>query len=1398
MSASARPIRAALRLLLPLAMVLLLLALVLGALGGSAFWLLRSENGTRWLLARLPSVLQASGVRGALLSEHVEADEVRVFWAAGKGSVTIKDFKGDGLSWTWQPDASAWLGLRAKSLSAREVTVISGPHTGKPMTLPNSLHLPVRVAADALQVDELRVDEIAAFSQVRSGHVEIGADRHSVEQLLFEWQRLRIAGQANIAAARPFPLELQASVSPRDGGDAFAAALRAGGALERIAVTGTLRGTALKEHVAPQADVQATLLPFARWPLGELSASTQALDLSTLLISAPQTQLSGRVQVQSSAIDAPISASVQFVNAIPGRWNERRLPLRRVQLDLQGHAQERGRIELREIDLQLGSSAQNAGRWRGRGSWVDHQLRLETTLAAVLPQFIDGRAAAMTLSGPLDFTLNGLPSPDPAASSIPPPLALDLNAALDGRLAAAPQPVKLTLELSGDEKSLELRQLHAQSGTALLQLSASARRKAGGGLQLATAGSVNDFDPLPWWPGEPGSAWRQGRHRLTAGWQLDVALSPTALKLAPLAMLQSLAGSGTLHVHDSQLAGVPLAIDLTLGQTPSKEGTPNSLVGELSVGGNRISVEGRANPAGDGSADRLRFDLEAPALAGIAPLMRLWPQTAAWAPRAGSGQIRLAAEGRWPELRTQGQAQLKQLEAGSLGVGNGSLQWKLELRASGEEPLELVAELDNAHLGRQRAEQLRAELNGTLSDHRLRAYAALPLSPPALAEQLLGVKALSGTRAQLQAEGAWRADGSGGGRWRGHVTRLTAGGWDGITHARPDSEVQNPWIEATDLSAELQFGAEHDLTRVQAAAGRVKVANSVALRWDEVVVETQGGTPNIALRAELEPFAVAPLLARMQPGVGWTGDLRLAGKVDIHAAERFDAAIVFERSDGDLQTSDERGTQSLGLSSLRFELAAHDGNWVFSQALAGRTLGEMTGAMSVKSTPQRRWPAPDSPLEGVLQARVANLGIWATWVPPGWRLAGELTTNATIGGSFGAPEYTGSLQGRDIGVRNVLLGVNVSDGQLALRLDGASAQIERFTLKGGDGTLTLTGGATFGSAPRVQLHAQAERFRVLGRIDRQLTASGQADFSWQADQFKLDGKLGVDEGLFDARRGSAPGLDDDVTVHRAGDPETTAEASAAPRTRREVTVNVELDLGQKLRVRAFGVDTALRGKLGISTPNGRMAINGEVSTEGGTYTGYGQKLDIERGIVAFSGAYDTPRLDILALRPNIDTRVGVLITGNLPNIRVRLYSDPDLSDTDKLSWLVLGRAPDGLGRTDTALLQRAAVALLSGEGEAPTDAFMKSIGIDELSLRQSDTDVRETVINIGKQLSRRWYVGYERGVNATTGTFQLIYRIAQRFTLRAQSGQENSLDVIWTWKFDDLPKVPAPARAVPP
>ena len=76
---------------------------------------------------------------------------------------------------------------------------------------------------------------------------------------------------------------------------------------------------------------------------------------------------------------------------------------------------------------------------------------------------------------------------------------------------------------------------------------------------------------------------------------------------------------------------------------------------------------------------------------------------------------------------------------------------------------------------------------------------------------------------------------------------------------------------------------------------------------------------------------------------------------------------------------------------------------------------------------------------------------------------------------------------------------------------------------------------------------------------------------------------------------------------------------------------------------------------------------------------------------------------------------GVQVTGSAQAPRVRLYSEPALSETEQLSWLVLGRGPTGLGGADIGLLQSAAVALLSGEdSRGPSDQLIGLLGLPHL------------------------------------------------------------------------------------
>lgn len=1382
-----RPARTVLSLLVPLLAIVSLLLLLAGAVAGGAAWLLTTEGGTQWLLQRLPGV-QVKNFQGALLGSRWRADSLRVEWAGGTQWVLVEKLAADGLQWQLLPHEHAWIALQLQTLSAAKVTVHPGPPSKEPSPLPPQIRPPLQLALGSASVDELVIEGQQPLRRLALQGLSFDPRpdaRHGVQRLGFEGFTLAVAGSLQVANVAPYALKADATLRPLQDPESplWAAVVQAGGSLAELDLAATLRGRPLPGRDAPQADVRAGLRPMQAWPLVRLDARTDALDLAALHAKAPQTRLSGQAVLGGGADKQPLVAKVEIENTLPGRWNERRLPLSKLALELKGQLDRPDLVELSRFEATLADAMRGAGRVHGTAVWQGHDVALELTLDNVTPQRLDSRAAAMTLSGPIAASITGVPALVVQKEGPPPP-AIQWTLDLKGQLDKAQQTVRLAVEGSANDGALELKKVRAESGDAVAELTASVARAGRADWRLQTQGQLANFDPLPWWPGDPASAWRKGPHRFSGNWQFDVRLPGDADQLPALTLAQRVAGNGQLKIHDAQLAGVPLSAEVKLGYAPARGGgPPATLRADLDLAGNLFAAEGRADPAGSGDADRWQVEAKVDRMSALAPLFQLVPALAAWGPRQGNLTAAISAEGRWPMMRSEGSLRVSQLAAGPLTLARGSSSWRMA--SYGEMPQSALIEAAGIAWGGQRADNVRAEMRGTLADHRIEVSGAMPVLPPQAVEQMLGLQGQSGTRALLTAQAGWTAEGTGAGRYRLRIERLLVGSWDGSAGGGPPA---SGWAEARDLKAEAQFAA-HRLVTLQADAGRLRVGDGLGMKWDEVRVDLRGALPLIQLRADIEPFALAPLLARMQPTAGWGGDLRLTAHIDVRAAERMDAEVVFERQDGDLHLTSADGTQLMGLTEARLSVTAHDGLWNFTPVLRGRTLGEISGRVKVQSTPERRWPQAEAPIEGVVVLSVADVGIWSAWVPPGWRLGGAVRGMADVSGTFGAPQYSGNVTARGLALRNLLQGVNFSDGEVAIKLQGETAEIERFTVRGGDGRLNVSGGATFGKDPRGRFKIAADHFRVLGRVDRLVVMSGAIDLDLQAERGKVAGRFVLDEMLYDASRRDAPSLDDDVNVRRPGVPQYQAADAAAGKQRYALDVAVDIDMGQKAVFRGWGLDTGLRGQLSVRSPNNRLEVVGTINAVNGKFASYGQKLDIERGIVSFSGALGNPRLDVLALRPNLDgsVRVGVTVTGLLQELRIRLYSEPDMSENDKLAWLMLGRAPDSLGRNEVALLQRAAVALLSGDGEAPTDALMKSLGITDLSLRTGDSEVRETVIGIGKQLSARWYVGYERGVNATTGTWQLIYRAAQRYQVRMQSGLENALDIIWTWRLQQTP-----------
>ena len=1412
----------------------------------------------------LPVLLrQVPGLTLQGLQSHVAAGQLRaqtLTWQLAAalpgqtGTLRISGLAIDGARLQWAPHRGAWLGLRLASLTAQQVDFQSGSPASTSAPAPTSLHLPLALQVDALRIAQLQVDALAPISDVAAS-LQLGAERgglHRVDGLSLVWQQATLTGSAQIGTAAPLPL-LASLQAQRGGAQPWSAKLKLQGPLARLLAEAQLDGLHLGQRTAAGSattpattpattttptttsattslTAKATLLPFATWPLGSLTLRTQQLDLAALLPGLPRTALGGSATLQTSGLDSPASVQIELSNQLPGAWDSGLLPLRSISLQASGTPRQTKQLTLDHFKLLLAGSAapgtttsmaantSDAGQISGSGQWTGDTLALDLQVSKLQPARLHSQAAALLLGGPVQLRATGLqrvPPPAPAGTPVnSPQLAVDTT--LQGRLLdGSGLPVQLRLVGQGNQHSLQISQAEASTGPASAKASLDARHSPAG-WQLRGQARLAQFDPRPWWRGTADSAWRRGPHRLEGDLDLDVLWrGPAATSSNPASpslerWLAQLSGSANATLRNSLLAGVPLAATLRLHSL----GNTTDLTANADLAGNQLALTGQraASPA----ADRWALQVQAPTLAALAPLGRLVaelvPATAKVWP--GSGQLSgdLQANGRWPDMRTQGSLRSSGLSTPMGALQSTTLAWQSGDNADAPVSLQLKAQ-GLRYANGQGLDSLQADLSGSLRNHTLLLQLDSAAKPPLWAETLLG-PAGNGTRLRAEGQGGWTSGAAGAtntatntlknapakpgelpGTWRLQNLQLSGGARDAQGGSRP-------WLAAQGLSAQLRLGPDRQLQAVSLAPGRVQLLGT-GLAWQQADWIAGGGADpsRLTLLATLETLDGAALLARLQPAMGWGGQLQLGGRVEVRSAAKFDADIVLERLSGDLTLTDELGaTQSLGVTDLRLALTASDGQWQFAQGLAGRNIGSLSGAQVLRTAPGQRWPSAASPLQGVLDARVDNLGIWGTWVPPGWRLTGNLRTSASLGGTWGAPEIKGQMVGSKLGVRNLLQGINLSDGDLALSLSGETAQIDRFTFKGGDGQLTLTGGATLGAAPGAKVHLVAEHFRLLGRLDRRLVASGSADLQLDTKRLLLDGGFTIDEGLIDLSQGEAAALDSDVVVHRsaaAASAATSAATSAAntganPRNGttsataaplRQAQVAVKINLGQKLRLRGLGVDTGLRGELQVSSPGGRLALRGVVRTEGGTVAAYGQKLEIERGAVTFTGALDNPQLDVLAIRPNLDQRVGVLVVGPAQNPRIRLYAEPDLADYDKLSWLVLGRAPDGLGRSDTALLQRAAVALLAGNGQNPADTLLENIGLTDFSVRQSDGDTRETIVSLGKQLSQRWYLGYERSVNATTGSWQLIYRVAQRFTLRAQSGTDNALDAIWTVRW---------------
>jgi translocation and assembly module TamB len=192
-----------------------------------------------------------------------------------------------------------------------------------------------------------------------------------------------------------------------------------------------------------------------------------------------------------------------------------------------------------------------------------------------------------------------------------------------------------------------------------------------------------------------------------------------------------------------------------------------------------------------------------------------------------------------------------------------------------------------------------------------------------------------------------------------------------------------------------------------------------------------------------------------------------------------------------------------------------------------------------------------------------------------------------------------------------------------------------------------------------------------------------------------------------------------------------------------------------------------------------------VQTVNATFLAYGERLQVDPGVAIFDGPLDNPALQMTAWRRNQQVEAGVQLTGTARAPRVQLVSNPPVSEGERLSWLVLGRAPGDATKADLGMLQAAAGALLARGDQMPLDRrIARAFGLDEISFRGSG-EVADRVVALGKRLSDRLYISYEQGIGAAASALvKLDFSLTQRLSVRAETGTSSGLGLFYRFSWD--------------
>jgi translocation and assembly module TamB len=393
-------------------------------------------------------------------------------------------------------------------------------------------------------------------------------------------------------------------------------------------------------------------------------------------------------------------------------------------------------------------------------------------------------------------------------------------------------------------------------------------------------------------------------------------------------------------------------------------------------------------------------------------------------------------------------------------------------------------------------------------------------------------------------------------------------------------------------------------------------------------------------------------------------------------------------------------------------------------------------------------------------------------------LAGDLKLDLSLQGTLEALQPKGTIALSDARVNLTTPGLALTGISLVATGDGDGGIDYRGQALSGGGSLKIDGhSALVGLSPRSDLRLTGSDFLVWSTADARVTASPDLNVSITEALIDVTGDITIPTAHITPQElpsGAINVSPDQVVVTS----DVGIEQGIIDTALRDIRVQVGLMLGQGVEMEGFGFKGRMEGQLAvIQEPDNPMVASGELKILEGEYRAYGQGLIVDKGLILFAGgAIDNPGLSIRALRrPVPDVVVGVYANGELRNPQVSLFSEPGMSQSDQLSWLVLGRSTENSSRAENDYITQVVLFLGMKGGNILAKNIGQNIGLDAIGFEAgskeagASNDVDQAALVLGKYLTPKLYISYGLGLLDALSTVKLRYLMTERWNLITES-----------------------------